>query len=188
MGGETLIIVESNGKCKKIEKFTGHKCVASFGHVFALKPTLKWFNPNNIEPEYIIHKGKEKIIKDLKLKAKNATRVIIASDLDREGEAIAAHLMKLLKLNVKSTERITFNQISEKALKESLERSGRLNVNLYHAQQARAVIDIVFGFMVSPFLSRHLNIRALSAGRCQSPAIRICMERQKEQQLSLIHI
>ena len=67
MGSETLIIVESNGKCKKIEKFTGHKCVASFGHVFALKPTLKWFDPNNIEPEYIIHKGKEKIIKDLKL-------------------------------------------------------------------------------------------------------------------------
>ena len=188
MGSETLIIVESNGKCKKIEKFTGHKCVASFGHVFALKPTLKWFDPNNIEPEYIIHKGKEKIIKDLKVKANKATRVIIASDLDREGEAIAAHLMKLLKLNVKTTERITFNQISEKALKESLEKSGRLDVNLYHAQQARAVIDIVFGFMVSPFLSRHLNIRALSAGRCQSPAVRICMERQREQKVGEIGI
>lgn len=188
MGNETLIIVESNGKCKKIEKFTGHKCVASFGHIYALKPTLKWFDPNNIEPEYIIHKGKERIITGLKEKAKLATRIIIASDLDREGEAIAAHLMKLLKLDMENTERITFNQISEKALKQALEKSGRLNRELYNAQQARAVIDIVFGFMVSPFLSRHLNIRALSAGRCQSPAIRMCMERQREQSVGEITI
>tara|TARA_Y100000768_G_scaffold387490_1_gene378998 strand:- start:7726 stop:10023 length:2298 start_codon:yes stop_codon:yes gene_type:complete len=188
MGKETLIIVESNGKTKKIEKFTGHQCVASFGHVFALKPTLKWFDPENIDPEYIIHKGKEKIISNLKAKAKAASRIIIASDLDREGEAIAAHLMKLLKLNVNKTERITFNQISESALKEAIENSGKLDKNLYNAQQARAVIDIVFGFKVSPFLSNHLNIRALSAGRCQSPAVRMCMQRQNEQKIGEISI
>tara|TARA_B100000902_G_scaffold106212_1_gene108115 strand:- start:16579 stop:18867 length:2289 start_codon:yes stop_codon:yes gene_type:complete len=188
MGKETLIIVESNGKTKKIEKFTGHQCVASFGHVFALKPTLKWFDPENIDPEYIIHKGKEKIISNLKAKAKAASRIIIASDLDREGEAIAAHLMKLLKLNEKKTERITFNQISESALKEAIENSGKLDKNLYNAQQARAIIDIVFGFKVSPFLSSHLNIRALSAGRCQSPAVRMCMQRQNEQKIDKISI
>jgi len=188
MGKETLIIVESNGKTKKIEKFTGHQCIASFGHVFALKPTLKWFDPENIEPEYIIHKGKEKIISNLKAKAKAASRIIIASDLDREGEAIAAHLMKLLKLNVNKTERITFNQISESALKEAIEKSGKLDKNLYNAQQARAIIDIVFGFKVSPFLSNHLNIRALSAGRCQSPAVRMCMQRQNEQKVGDINI
>ena len=108
--------------------------------------------------------------------------------LDREGEAIAAHLMKLLKLKEETTERITFNQISEKALKEALENSGRLNKNLYHAQQARAVIDIVFGFMVSPFMSRHLGVHALSAGRCQSPAVRLCMERQKEQCVGEVYV
>ena len=188
MGKETLIIVESNGKTKKIEKFTGHQCVASFGHVFALKPTLKWFDPENIDPEYIIHKGKEKIISNLKAKAKAASRIIIASDLDREGEAIAAHLMKLLNLNEKKTERITFNQISESALKEAIENSGKLDKNLYNAQQARAIIDIVFGFKVSPFLSSHLNIRALSAGRCQSPAVRMCMQRQNEQKIDKISI
>ncbi len=96
--------------------------------------------------------------------------------------------MKLLKLNENKTERITFNQISESALKEAIENSGKLDKNLYNAQQARAVIDIVFGFKVSPFLSNHLNIRALSAGRCQSPAVRMCMQRQNEQKLGEISI
>ena len=188
MGSDTLIIVESNGKTKKIEKFTGHKCVASFGHIFALKPTLKWFDPNTVEPEYITIKGKENIVSQLKAKAKAAKNVIIASDLDREGEAIAAHLMKLLNLNVATTKRITFNQISEKALKEALANPGLLDQNLYHAQQARAVIDIVFGFLVSPFLSKHMNVRALSAGRCQSPAIRMIYTRQIEQKVGNIGI
>uniref|UniRef100_A0A6C0AWB9 DNA topoisomerase n=1 Tax=viral metagenome TaxID=1070528 RepID=A0A6C0AWB9_9ZZZZ len=179
----TLIIVESNGKCKKIEKYTGHKCIASFGHVYALKPSLDWFNPNKIEPEYIICKGKEKIISKLKQEAKKASRVIIASDLDREGEAIAANLMDLLKLNVKKTDRITFNEISERALKEAIDNPGKLNQNLYDSQKARAIIDLLFGFTVSPFLSKHLNTFALSAGRCQTPALRICMERQQEQKV-----
>lgn len=183
MGKDTLIIVESNGKVKKIEKLTGHKCVASFGHIFALKPSLKWFDPKDIKPEYIVSEGKEKILKDLVKKAKAAKHVIIASDLDREGEAIAAHLMSLLKLNPETTQRITFNQITESALKTALASPGRLDKDLYFAQQARAVIDLVFGFTVSPFLSKHLNIRALSAGRCQSPAIRLCMERQREQKV-----
>jgi DNA topoisomerase-1 len=177
----TLIIVESNGKCKKIEKFTGHKCIASFGHVYALKPSLDWFDENKIEPEYILSKGKEKIISKLKQEAKKASNVIIASDLDREGEAIAANLIDLLKLDVKKTDRITFNEISEKALKTALDNPGRLNEKLYNSQKARAIIDLLFGFTVSPFLSRHLNTFALSAGRCQTPALRICMERQKEQ-------
>tara|TARA_Y100000389_G_scaffold205111_1_gene263351 strand:+ start:10983 stop:13220 length:2238 start_codon:yes stop_codon:yes gene_type:complete len=183
MGSDTLIIVESNGKCKKIEKLTGCKCIASFGHVFALKPSLKWFDPNSISPEYINHKGKEKIIANLKKEAKSYSRILIASDLDREGEAIAAHLMKLLKLNPETTERITFNQITASALKKALDNPGLLDKNLYYAQQARAVIDLVFGFTMSPFLSRHMNIRALSAGRCQTPAIRLCMERQQQQKV-----
>ena len=183
MGCDTLIIVESNGKCKKIEQLTGYSCVASFGHIYALKPSLKWFDVNSIEPEYIIPETKKKFVKELVSKAKSAQNVIIASDLDREGEAIAAHLMILLKLDPKKTQRITFNQITEKALKEALAIPGSLNEDLYHAQQARAVIDLVFGFTVSPFVSKHLNVRALSAGRCQSPTIRLCMERQREQQV-----
>ena len=93
MGKETLIIVESNGKTNKIEKFTGHSCIASFGHIFALKPTLNWFDHNNVKPEYIPIKNKEKTLQELKKKAKKASKIIIASDLDREGEAIAAHLI-----------------------------------------------------------------------------------------------
>ena len=89
--------------------------------------------------------------------------------------------MKLLRLNVNTTQRITFNQISEKAIQDALANPGVLNKHLYHAQQARAVIDIVFGFLVSPFLSKHMNIHALSAGRCQSPAMRMIYQRQKEQ-------
>ena len=119
---------------------------------------MDWFNPNKIEPEYIICKGKEKIISKLKQEAKKASRVIIASDLDREGEAIAANLMDLLKLNVKKTDRITFNEISERALKEAIDNPGKLNQNLYDSQKARAIIDLLFGFTVSPFLSKHLNL------------------------------
>lgn len=188
MGVDTLIIVESNGKCKKIEKLTGHSCVASFGHIYALKPSLKWFDSTNIEPEYIIPESKKKLVKELTIKAKSAKHVIIASDLDREGEAIAAHLMMLLKLDPKSTQRITFNQITEEALKAALDAPGKLDENLYHAQQARAVIDLVFGFTVSPFISKHLNVRALSAGRCQTPTIRLCLERQREQSVGDIKL
>tara|TARA_Y100000389_G_scaffold204539_1_gene257812 strand:+ start:11083 stop:13386 length:2304 start_codon:yes stop_codon:yes gene_type:complete len=188
MGSDTLIIVESNGKCQKIEKFTGHKCIASFGHVYALKPSLDWFDENNIEPNYIVINEKAASIAKLKKAAKSASKVIIASDLDREGEAIAANLMDMLSLNVETTDRITFNEISEKALKDALNNSGRLNKDLYNSQKARAVLDLVFGFTVSPILSRHLNSFALSAGRVQSPSLRLCMERQREQEVGEISI
>lgn len=188
MGSDTLIIVESNGKCKKIESLTGHKCIASFGHIFGLQPTLKWFDPNDINPKYITITNKSKCIQNLKSCAKKAKKIIIASDLDREGEAIAAHLMDLLKLNVEKTDRITFNQISKQSLTYAIQNPKRLDINLYNAQKARSIIDLVFGFLLSPFISKHLHIYGLSAGRCQTPAIRIIHSRQIEQKIGNIEL
>ncbi len=188
MTSDTLIIVESNGKCKKIESLTGHACKASFGHVYGLSPTLKWFDPSNIEPNYIVLQNKIKYINDLKKAAKKAKKIYIASDLDREGEAIAANVMDLLDLNINTTDRITFNQITKKSLSEALENPKRLDIDLYNAQKARSIIDLLFGFMCSPHISKHLHILGLSAGRCQSPTIRLINEREKEQKLGKVEL
>ena len=188
MTSDTLIIVESNGKCKKIESLTGHACKASFGHVYGLQPTLKWFDPSNIEPNYIVLQNKIKYINDLKKAAKKAKKIYIASDLDREGEAIAANVMDLLNLDINTTDRITFNQISKKSLTDALKNPKRLDIDLYNAQKARSIIDLLFGFMCSPHISKHLHILGLSAGRCQSPTIRLINEREKEQKLGKVEL
>merc|ERR1712196_618539 len=188
MTSDTLIVVESNGKCKKIESLTGHACKASFGHVYGLQPTLKWFDPSNIEPNYIVLQNKIKYINDLKKAAKKAKKIYIASDLDREGEAIAANVMDLLNLDINTTDRITFNQISKKSLTEALKNPKRLDIDLYNAQKARSIIDLLFGFMCSPHISKHLHILGLSAGRCQSPTIRLINEREQEQKLGKVEL
>ena len=152
-----LIIVESNAKCKKISQITGCTCVASFGHIMQLKPSLDWFDPNNIQVEYVVLSDKKKVIKQLKDKAKNAQRVIIASDMDREGEAIAAHLMQILKLDPDKTDRIVFNQITTESITYAMEHPQRLNLELFNSQKTRSIIDLVFGFKLSPYVSKILK-------------------------------
>tara|TARA_B100000405_G_scaffold167186_1_gene116995 strand:+ start:2946 stop:5342 length:2397 start_codon:yes stop_codon:yes gene_type:complete len=182
MNRDTVVIVESPGKCKKIEQLLNVKCMASFGHIMDIPPSIKWFDPNNIELPYEITKDKHKVVSELKKSCKRkGVKVIIASDMDREGEAIAENLMRVLSLNPSKTDRIRFNQITKKALTDAIENSGRIDMNLFHAQQARRVVDILYGFIVSPILWKNIQGR-ISAGRCQSPAVKICMDRQKEQQ------
>ena len=176
-----LIIVESNGKTAKISKFSGYNCVACFGHIYELQPTLNWYDNDNIQPSYQPISKKTNVLSALRNAAASASEVIIAADEDREGEAISANLIDYLKLDVKTTKRIRFNQITQKAILDSLANPGRLDENLYDAQKARALLDILFGFTLSPLLSRCLGIQGLSAGRCQTPALRIIHERESEQ-------
>lgn len=184
MDKNTVLIVESPGKCKKIESLTGMKCVASFGHVMDIPSNLKWFDPKNIDPPYDVTSEKKKVVSDIRKVVgpkKDKKRVLIAADMDREGEAISENLMRVLKLDTSKAERIRFNQITKSALKEAIDNPGILDKNLFHAQQARRVLDILYGFTVSPLLWSHIQ-RGLSAGRCQSPAVRLCLERQREQE------
>lgn len=174
-----LLIVESPGKCKKIESLTGIKCIASYGHFMDIPNDIKWYSKTTPEPPYEIRK--ENVAQTLRKYQKSKTRFIIASDMDREGEAIAENLMRFIKLDYTNTERLRFNQITKPALLQALNNPGRLDLHMFHAQQARRVIDILYGFLVSPVVSRFLNKRGLSAGRCQSPTVKLCLERQLEQ-------
>ena len=178
---KTLIIVESKGKIEKIKKLTGCDVEASFGHLKTLKPTLKWFNIENINPEYINIKEKAKVIKNLKEKTKKYDKIIIASDNDREGEMIGLNICEILNLNPDTTDRIIFNEITEKALKTTLENPTKINMNIVNAQKARAVLDLVYGFTVSPIVSKYIGTFGLSAGRVQSPALLEIYKRQKLQ-------
>lgn len=178
---KTLIIVESKGKIEKIKKITGCDVDASLGHLKTLKPTLKWFNVDNINPEYINIKEKAKVIKNLKEKTKKYDKIIIASDNDREGEMIGLNICEILNLNPSKTDRIIFNEITEKALKTALQNPTKINMNIVNAQKARAVLDLVYGFTISPVLSKFIGTFGLSAGRVQSPALLEIYKRQKLQ-------
>ena len=172
-----VIIVESPGKCKKIEKMLGFPCIASYGHIMDIPASIKWFSPDKIDPPYEI--TKPDVVKKLKQICKSK-EVIIASDLDREGEAIGENITRVLGLDPKKATRIRFNQITETALRDAIEDGGILDMNLFHAQQARRLVDILFGFLVSPVLWKHIQGR-ISAGRCQSPTVKLCLERQNLQ-------
>ena len=179
---KTLIIVESKGKIEKIKKLTGCDVDASLGHLKTLKPTLKWFDVENIQPEYITIKEKAKVIKNLKEKAKKYDKIIIAADNDREGEMIGLNICEILNLNPSKTDRIIFNEITEKALKTALQNPTKINMNIVNAQKARAVLDLVYGFTVSPIVSKYIGTFGLSAGRVQSPALLEIYKRQKLQE------
>ncbi len=183
----TLVIVESPAKCKKIEEYLGpgYKCVASYGHIREL-PSLKDIDiNNNFKTTYsIIDNGiKKKNIEYLRKEIKSADEVIIATDDDREGEAIAWHLCEVYKLNIAKTKRIIFHEITESALRTSIANPIYLNMNLVHAQQARQILDILVGFKISPILWKLIKNNkdnALSAGRCQTPALKLVYDNQKE--------
>ena len=179
---ENLVIVESPAKAKTIGNFLGEgfRVQSSFGHIRDLSKENYGIDiENNYQPEYIIPEDKKKVVADLKASAKKATTIWLASDEDREGEAIAWHLSEVLKLDPEKTRRIVFHEITRNAIDEAIENPRDINQNLVNAQQARRVVDRLVGFELSPLLWRKVK-PALSAGRVQSVAVRLIVERENE--------
>ena len=179
---KTLVIVESPSKAKTIGKFLGghYKVLASVGHVRDLpKSKLGIDVENDFEPQYISIRGKGDIIKELKREAKNASKVYLATDPDREGEAISWHLAFLLGMDITKPCRIVFNEITEKTIKAAVKNPRPIDVDLVDAQQARRVVDRLVGYQISPLLWRKVR-RGLSAGRVQSAALKILCDRENE--------
>lgn len=177
-----LVIVESPAKAKTIQKFLGktYKVVASNGHVRDLpKSTMGIDFDNDFEPKYITIRGKGEILAQLRKEVKKADKVYLATDPDREGEAISWHLYYALKLENKDCSRITFNEITKDAVKKSIKNSRDIDMNLVDAQQARRVLDRIVGYKISPILWSKIK-RGLSAGRVQSVALRIINDRETE--------
>ena len=177
-----LVIVESPSKAKTIGKFLGsrYKVIASVGHVRDLpKSKLGIDIENDFEPRYISIRGKGDIIKELKKEAKNASKVYLATDPDREGEAISWHLAFLLGIDQTTPCRIVFNEITEKAIKNAIKNPRPIDISLVDAQQARRVLDRLVGYQISPLLWRKIR-RGLSAGRVQSAALKIICDRENE--------
>ncbi len=179
---KTLVIVESPSKAKTIGKFLGghYKVLASVGHVRDLpKSKLGIDVENDFEPQYISIRGKGDIIKELKREAKNASKVYLATDPDREGEAISWHLAFLLGIEPDKPCRIVFNEITEKTIKAAIKNPRPIDIDLVDAQQARRVVDRLVGYQISPLLWRKVR-RGLSAGRVQSAALKILCDRENE--------
>ncbi len=179
---DKLIIVESPAKANTIKKFLGGstKVVASMGHIRDLpKSKLGIDVENDFEPEYINIRGKGDLIKSLKKDAADAKKIYLATDPDREGEAIAWHLAKILEKEKDRITRVTFNEITKGAVKKAIENSRNIDINLVNAQQARRVLDRIVGYKMSPVLWKKVK-RGLSAGRVQSVAVRLIVEREEE--------
>jgi len=175
-----LVIVESPAKCQKIQGFlgAGWRVIASMGHIRALQHNLDAIGiERDFEAKYEWIKEKSKAIKQLKEAAKEAKEIYLAADRDREGEGIAYAVCLLLKLNPKTAKRITFTEITEKAIKHAVQHPQTLDMNQVHAQQARAMLDMMIGFTISPLLWKYVAA-SLSAGRCQTPALRLVIERE----------
>ena len=178
---KNLVIVESPAKAKTIEKFLGKdfKVMSSYGHIRDLKKKELSVDEDSLEPEYEIPEEKTKLVADLRSKADKAEKVWLASDEDREGEAISWHLCEVLGLDKQKTNRIVFHEITKPAILEAIEHPRHLDMNLVNAQQARRVLDRIVGFKLSPVLWRKVK-PALSAGRVQSVAVRLIVERERE--------
>ncbi|WP_165157328.1 type I DNA topoisomerase [Parabacteroides sp. ZJ-118] len=179
---KNLVIVESPAKAKTIEKFLGkdYKVLSSYGHIRDLK--TKDFSidlEHNYAPQYVIPADKRKLVTELKNEAKKAEQVWLASDEDREGEAIAWHLYEVLGLKPENTKRIVFHEITKNAILHAIETPRDINIDLVNAQQARRILDRIVGFELSPILWRKVK-PALSAGRVQSVAVRLIVERERE--------
>ena len=177
-----LVIVESPSKAGTIKGYLGtnYKVVASKGHIRDLpKSTLGVDLENGFEPKYINIRGKGDLIKELKKEVKNAKKVFLATDPDREGEAISWHLVKALGLDEKSVNRITFNEISKPALREAIAHPTAIDMNLVDSQQTRRILDRIVGYKISPLLWKKIR-GGLSAGRVQSVATRLVVDREKE--------
>ncbi len=178
---KNLVIVESPAKAKTIEKFLGkdYKVLSSFGHIRDLKKKEFSINTETFEPLYEIPADKKKLVSELKAEAQKAEMVWLASDEDREGEAISWHLFEVLGLKPENTRRIVFHEITKNAILQAIDNPRNIDINLVNAQQARRVLDRIVGFKLSPVLWRKVK-PALSAGRVQSVAVRLIVERERE--------
>ena len=179
---DKLIIVESPAKANTIKKFLGGstKVIASMGHVRDLpKSKLGVDVEHNFEPEYINIRGKGDLIKELKKDAKSAKKVYLATDPDREGEAIAWHLSNILDVDKEKITRVTFNEITKTAVQKAIKEPRDIDINLVDAQQARRVLDRIVGYKMSPVLWKKVR-RGLSAGRVQSVAVKLIVDREEE--------
>lgn len=179
---DKLVIVESPAKANTIKKFLGgkSKVVASMGHIRDLPKSKMGIDiEHDFEPQYINIRGKAPLINSLKKDAKNAKKVYLATDPDREGEAIAWHLAYILGINPDSVCRVTFNEITKDAVKTAIQNPRKIDLNLTDAQQARRVLDRIVGYKISPVLWKKVK-RGLSAGRVQSVAVRLIVEREEE--------
>ncbi|WP_343701670.1 type I DNA topoisomerase [Chitinophaga sp.] len=181
---KNLVIVESPAKAKTIEKILGKdfEVKSCFGHIRDLeKDDMGIDIKNNFKPKYIIPDDKEKVVKELKKMAKDSDEVWLATDEDREGEAISWHLCEVLGLDPESTKRIVFHEITKPAIEKAVQAPRLLDMNLVNAQQARRILDRIVGFELSPVLWRKMSMRnSLSAGRVQSVAVRLIVERERE--------
>ena len=181
-GGKTLVIVESPSKAKTINKYLGEKYVisSSMGHIIDLpKSRLAVDVENNFKPEYITIRGKAKILNDLKKKASKSSQVFLATDPDREGEAISWHLYNALHEKNENIKRIEFNEITESAIKEAINHPRDIDIDLVNSQQARRILDRIVGYYISPILWKKVK-KGLSAGRVQSVTLKVICEREKE--------
>ena len=178
---DNLVIVESPAKAKKIEQYLGkdYKVMSSYGHIRDLKRKELSVDEKTLNPDYEIPEDKKKVVADLKKNAKEAKKVWLASDEDREGEAISWHLCEVLGLDEAKTSRIVFHEITKPAILYAIEHPRHLDMNLVNAQQARRVLDRIVGFKLSPVLWRKVK-PALSAGRVQSVAVKLIVERERE--------
>ena len=179
---KNLVIVESPAKAKTIEKFLGKdfKVQSSFGHIADLpSKELGVDVDGDFSPKYIVSTDKKKLVADLKKEAKKAEMVWLASDEDREGEAIAWHLAEELDLKEENTKRIVFHEITKTAILKAIENPRKIDYNLVNAQQARRILDRLVGYELSPVLWRKVK-GGLSAGRVQSVAVRLIVERERE--------
>src|SRR6476646_6723885 len=181
---KNLLIVESPAKAKTIEKILGSDFTVKscYGHIRDLeKDDMGIDVKHNYKPRYIVPADKEKVVKELKQLTKKSDEVWLATDEDREGEAISWHLCEVLGLDPTSTKRIVFHEITKPAINNAVKNPRTVDMNLVNAQQARRVVDRIVGFELSPVLWRKMSMRnALSAGRVQSVAVRLIAERERE--------
>lgn len=177
-----LVIVESPTKVKTVKKYLGdgYNVTASMGHVRDLPAAkLSVDVKNDFAPKYAVIKGKEKLVKELKETVARSDGVYLATDPDREGEAISWHLATLLGLDMNEANRITFNEITKTGIENGMKSPRSIDMNLVNAQQARRILDRLVGYKLSPFISQKIR-RGLSAGRVQSVAVRLVVDRENE--------
>ena len=178
-----LVIVESPAKCKKIESYLGigYKCVASYGHIRELDGLKSIDIKNTFQPTYRSMISKKKYINDLRNNIRKSSEVILATDDDREGEAIAWHICVLFNLSIQHTKRIIFHEVTKSAIKKALENPTYLNINKIYSQQSRQILDLLVGFKISPILWKNISGKSgLSAGRCQTSALRLVYDNYKD--------
>ncbi|MBQ8348898.1 MAG: type I DNA topoisomerase [Ruminococcus sp.] len=177
-----LVIVESPAKAKTIQKYlgSGYEVMASMGHIRDLpKSKMGVDKDNDFKPQYTDMKGKEDVIKEMKKRAKKCDKVYLATDPDREGEAISWHIAQLLKLDMNENNRVAFNEITKTGVKNGMSNPHKIDIDLVNAQQARRILDRLVGYELSPFLWKKVK-RGLSAGRVQSVAVRLVVDRENE--------